>query len=438
MLDFVAQSHKVRGPLAPLAAAALLLALAVDVRVPVFGAVAPDRASAAYAAIRGDGRLLELPVFRPDIHFGSVYLGYARQSPRERPQGYSTTAPPAADRLARLLRPLSCGRGTIPPALGIRFVVVHRGVYAQSRFFGAGLRRRGGGRVAPRRLAAARARRRRLELAASLIVANRTEPFAAADESLAAMGSFAAILDAARPYRMHALLLAYTPALLYVDGRNGDRGTQVALGFLTFAVLIACVRGLGPVQRRQVWICVPVATLFEVFGSLIWGGYHYQLHNIPLYVPPGHALVYVFGITAGALPLMRRHGKGAAHVVLGLATIWTVAGLTVLPLLGRPLDLPARRCGRSSPGASCGRAGRQCSPAIWVATATLEIAGTLPGCWTWVAVAPWSHLAMGNPPSAIAAGYAVIDGSVVLVAGAVAAALSARRPREPRAAAVRA
>ena len=30
-----------------------------------------------------------------------VYLGYARQSPRERPQGYSTTAPPAADRLAR-------------------------------------------------------------------------------------------------------------------------------------------------------------------------------------------------------------------------------------------------------------------------------------------------------------------------------------------------
>ena len=82
--------------------------------------------------------MLELPVFRPDIHYGSVYLGYARQSPRERPQGYSTTAPPAADRLARELRGLSCGRGTVPPELGVRFVVVHRGLYRQSGFFAPG------------------------------------------------------------------------------------------------------------------------------------------------------------------------------------------------------------------------------------------------------------------------------------------------------------
>ena len=92
----------------------------------------------AYAAIDGDGRLLELPVFRPDLHYGSVYLGYARQSPRERPQGYSTIAPPAADRLARKLRGLSCGRGELPAELGVRFVAVHRGLYEQSGFFGAG------------------------------------------------------------------------------------------------------------------------------------------------------------------------------------------------------------------------------------------------------------------------------------------------------------
>ena len=112
--------------------------LAVDLRVPVFGAVAADSPSAAYAAIRGDGRLLELPVFRPDVHYGSVYLAYARQSPRERPQGYSTIAPKRAVGLARELRPLSCGRGSIPADLGIRFVVVHRGLYAQSGFFGTG------------------------------------------------------------------------------------------------------------------------------------------------------------------------------------------------------------------------------------------------------------------------------------------------------------
>ena len=121
--------------------AVAVVVLAVDLRVPVFGAVAADAPNAAYAALEsrkdGGGRLLELPVFRPDVHFGSVYLAYARQSPRERPGGYSTLARPAAARLARELRPLSCGRGSIPAALGIGSVVVHRGLYAQSGFFDA-------------------------------------------------------------------------------------------------------------------------------------------------------------------------------------------------------------------------------------------------------------------------------------------------------------
>jgi hypothetical protein len=136
-LDVLVRRHPARRPLA-LGTALVLIVLAVDVRMPVFGAVTPDRANRAYAAMRSAGRLLELPVFRPDIHFGSVYLGYARQVPRERPQGYSTTAPRAADRLARQLRAISCGRGTIPPRLGVRFVAVHRGLYRQSGWFAAG------------------------------------------------------------------------------------------------------------------------------------------------------------------------------------------------------------------------------------------------------------------------------------------------------------
>jgi hypothetical protein len=139
-LEHVTQCHKglsrSRDAVLMVTAGAVAV-LAIDLRVPVFGAVAADGPSAVYGAIRGEGRLLELPVFRPDVHYGSVYLGYARQSPRERPQGYTTLAPPAADRLARELRGLSCGRGSIPPELGIRFVTVHRGLYAQSGFFGA-------------------------------------------------------------------------------------------------------------------------------------------------------------------------------------------------------------------------------------------------------------------------------------------------------------
>jgi hypothetical protein len=120
------------------ASAVLFGLLAFDVRGPVFGAVAPDRASSGYAAIDGDGRLLELPVFNPGIHFGSVYLAYARQAPRERPEGYSTTAARAAERVARRLRGLSCGYGTVPESLGVRFIALHRGLYRQSGWFAPG------------------------------------------------------------------------------------------------------------------------------------------------------------------------------------------------------------------------------------------------------------------------------------------------------------
>jgi len=138
---FVLNQHKVRDgrgrSLAVGGVAVLLVVLALDLRVPVFGAVTPDRSNAAYTAIRGDGRLFELPVFSPGIHFGSVYLAYARQSPRERPQGYSTTATLASELVARDLRRLSCGYGSLPPGLGVRFVAVHRGLYRQSGWFAA-------------------------------------------------------------------------------------------------------------------------------------------------------------------------------------------------------------------------------------------------------------------------------------------------------------
>ncbi len=127
-----------RGWTVAAAAGVLLILLALDVSVPVFGAVAPDRNNAAYAAIRGEGRLLELPVFNPGIHYGSVYLAYARQTPRERPQGYSTTATRPSELLARRLRGLSCGYGSLPRSLGVRFIAVHRGLYRQSGWFAPG------------------------------------------------------------------------------------------------------------------------------------------------------------------------------------------------------------------------------------------------------------------------------------------------------------
>ena len=87
----------------------LAVGLAADLHVEIFGAAKAYTNDAAYAAIRGDGALLELPIFRPDIDLGSSYLGYAIQSPRKRPEGYSTTAPQTADGWAKRHHGLSCG-----------------------------------------------------------------------------------------------------------------------------------------------------------------------------------------------------------------------------------------------------------------------------------------------------------------------------------------
>jgi len=124
---------------APLLVGALL---AVDLHVPIFSPLPGDPDNAAYAVLesRPPGRLLELPVFLPNRHEGSVYLLYELQAQRERPAGYSTLAPVEADRTARRLRPLNCGDWTVHPQavrrLGVRYVALHQELYAQDTLLG--------------------------------------------------------------------------------------------------------------------------------------------------------------------------------------------------------------------------------------------------------------------------------------------------------------
>jgi hypothetical protein len=216
-----------------------------------------------------------------------------------------------------------------------------------------------------------------------------------------------------RPYRLHLALLAYTPAVLALAGHFRALGPQLGLGVTTFALLALCTRTLEPAQRRQVWICVAVATGFEVLGSQVWGVYRYRLGWIPLYVPPGHGLVYLFGLTAPALPVFQRHGRRASIAILGACCLYALLGLTLLPRLTHRLDIQGALCLPVLAWWILRSRRHALFAAIFVATLDLELSGTLAGDWHWLAVAPWTHLPSGNPPSAIAGGYCWIDGSVV-------------------------
>jgi hypothetical protein len=223
-----------------------------------------------------------------------------------------------------------------------------------------------------------------------------------------------------KPYWLHAYLLTYTPLLLLADSRITGLWQQWALGLLTFAVLYLAALKAPKEQRLQVWICVGVATGFEIFGSLIWGVYTYRLHNVPLFVPPGHGLVYLFGLLAARTPVVMQHGRRVAYAILAGASTWALAGLTVLPLLTGRVDLQGALCLPVFAWFVLRSPRWALFAAIFIATGELEIFGTSFGNWAWLPVAPWTHIPSGNPPSVIAGGYCVIDASVLLVMRALA------------------
>src|SRR5207237_1096073 len=79
--------------------------LFADLDTRVYSITDADPANAAYAAIarQPSGRVLELPIFTPDVHYGSVYMYYGTQAERQRPLGYSTLAPRSVETLVRRL-----------------------------------------------------------------------------------------------------------------------------------------------------------------------------------------------------------------------------------------------------------------------------------------------------------------------------------------------
>jgi hypothetical protein len=208
--------------------------------------------------------------------------------------------------------------------------------------------------------------------------------------------------------RWYAVALpAYLAGLLALDTQVGLR-EQLALGVLTFAVLVAALRPLGSLARAQTIGVVLFATVGEVTGSLVWGVYHYRLHNLPLFIPPAHGLVYLSGVA-----LCRSFRERAVVWVAAVgATAWGIAGLTVLPRLdvagafGVPLLLLVLLRSRW----------RATYAGVFLVVAALELYGTSIGTWRWTSTLPGLGIPDGNPPSGVASGYVWFDVMALLVA----------------------
>jgi hypothetical protein len=200
---------------------------------------------------------------------------------------------------------------------------------------------------------------------------------------------------------------AYLVALLAVDTQLGYHG-QLVLGGLTWVVLLAALRPLPALARAQALGVVAFATVGEVTGSLVWGVYRYRLHNLPLFIPPAHGIVYLSGLALASAAPAR---KLVAAAALGAAA-WGIAGLTVLPRLdvagaiGVPLLCVFLWRSRS----------RTIYAGVFLVVAALELYGTSIGTWRWAAHLPGTGIPNGNPPSGVASGYVWFDVMALLVA----------------------
>jgi hypothetical protein len=180
---------------------------------------------------------------------------------------------------------------------------------------------------------------------------------------------------------------------------------QMVLGLLCWLLLAWLLKGATREERVQTLLVVAVATCFEIIGSVIWGVYVYRLDNLPMFVPPGHGMVYLFGLRFSQTAWARANGRLLVRAALVGVLGWAVLGLTVLPRM----DV-AGAIGAVVLAAFLlrGRA-REVYAGVFLFVAFLEVYGVSLGTWYWVPEVPGLGVPNGNPPSGIAAGYVFFD-----------------------------
>ncbi len=209
-----------------------------------------------------------------------------------------------------------------------------------------------------------------------------------------------------------ALGPAYLAALLALD-HFASYPEQLGLGVITCGALLAALVRVSPERRAQALGVVAFATIGEATGSLLWGVYRYRLHNLPLFVPPAHGIVYLSGLSLAVA--LARHTRALVAAAGIVAATWGVLGLTVLPrrdvagAVGVPLLLLFLWRSRN----------RAIYAGVFLVVASLELYGTAIGTWRWSTDLPGLGIPDGNPPSGVASGYVWFDVMALLTAPAV-------------------
>jgi len=198
------------------------------------------------------------------------------------------------------------------------------------------------------------------------------------------------------------LLIVITVVAGLALDQHWARHGQVVVSAITWLVLLALWTRTGARERPSLVACLAFATAGEVFLSLVWGLYDYRLGNIPLFVPPGHVLLFFLG-TQLAERIPPRGEWWIAALAAPVVALFAWSGRDTLGPLLYALFLS---CLALSPS-------RRLYATMFVLSLAMELYGTWMGNWVWSREVPWLGLATDNPPLAAGAFYCVLDLLVV-------------------------
>ena len=196
-------------------------------------------------------------------------------------------------------------------------------------------------------------------------------------------------------------ILLLVPALittgLLVD-QFGDTWGQplvVAATCLSFLWILHSVNGGG---RTLMLLCLVYASIGEVLLSLVWRVYDYRLGNLPLFVPPGHVMLFLLGLTIAPRisdSMVRFVAVSAAILVSALA----LTGRDTFSALLVAVFLASVVLGRE----------RKLYATMFVLALVMELYGTWLGNWHWNAQVGRTGMVTLNPPVAAGAFYCALD-----------------------------
>jgi len=214
--------------------------------------------------------------------------------------------------------------------------------------------------------------------------------------------------------RASLVMMGWLSVALWLDRAGGGGGLwqQRGLGLLTWGVLVASLLRVSTLVRAQTAVVVAFATVVEYVASPMLHVYEYRFDNVPMYVPPGHGLVYLSAFALGHAAFVQRRMPWAEAAVLVVGGAWAAYGVV---LADRPDVLGALWFGCLALFLVFGPS-KAVYVGAFVAVSWLELVGTHLGTWVWAEADFTGWFSIGNPPSGAAGGYGWFDLAALLVA----------------------